>query len=158
MKRVGSTVLASLLLLPALTLGAPSAPERRVNPADISALPSFVKRVEPAVVALHVKNDEHALSSTRLGSRRFGSGVVFDTRGYALTVSYLLLDAVNVEARTRDGRTIAARVVGLDLDSGLGVVKLDGDGPWPAAALGEDRKSTRLNSSHLKLSRMPSSA
>ena len=139
MKRVASTVLVSLLVLPALTLGAPSAPERRLSPADISALPSFVKRVEPAVVALHVKNDEHALSSTRLGSRRFGSGVVFDTRGYALTVSYLLLDAVNVEARTRDGRTIAARVVGLDLDSGLGVVKLDGDGPWPAAALGDSQ-------------------
>src|SRR5439155_1119871 len=114
MKRVASTILVSVLLLPALTLGAPSAPERRMNPNEISALPSFVKRVEPAIVALHVRNDEHAVSSTRLGSRRFGSGVVFDPRGYVLTVSYLLLDAVGVEARGRDGRTIAARVVGLD--------------------------------------------
>ena len=29
---------------------------------------------------------------------------------------------------------------------------------WPADTFVEDRKSTRLNSSHLKLSRMPSSA
>jgi len=62
MKRVASTILVSVLLLPALTLGAPSAPERRMNPNEISALPSFVKRVEPAIVALHVRNDEHAVS------------------------------------------------------------------------------------------------
>src|SRR6266850_7507782 len=137
MKHVGATVLVSLLLLPTVTLGAPAAPERRLNPNEISALPSFVKRVEPAIVALHVKNDERAVSSTRLGSRRFGSGVVFDARGYVLTVSYLLLDAVSVEARGRDGRAVPARVVGLDLDAGLGVVKLAGNGPWPAATLGD---------------------
>ena len=28
-------------------------------------------------------------------------------------------------------------MVGLDLDTGLGVVKLEGDGPWPAATLGD---------------------
>src|SRR5207247_9151236 len=31
---------------------------------------------------------------------------------------------------------------GLDLESGLGVVKLTGDGPWPAARLGESRDVT----------------
>ena len=137
MKRAALSMLVSFLLLPVLTLGAPSTPERRLSPNDISALPSFVKRVEPAIVALRVRNAEEAVSSSRLGSRRFGSGVVFDARGYVVTVSYLLLDAVSVEARGRDGRAVAAHVVGLDLDSGLGVVKLAGDGPWPAATLGD---------------------
>ncbi|PYM95322.1 MAG: signal protein PDZ [Candidatus Rokuibacteriota bacterium] len=139
MTRVAPSILVSLFLLPALTLGAPSAPERRVHPSDISTLPSFVKRVEPAIVALHIRNAPDAVSSSRLGSRRFGSGVIFDARGYVLTVSYLLLDTVSVEARGRDGRSVAARVVGLDLDSGLGVVKLEGDGPWAAATLGDSR-------------------
>src|SRR5262249_32658695 len=61
----------------------------------------------------------------------------FDQRGYVVTVSYLLLDAVSIEAKGRDGRSVPARVVGLDLDSGLGVVKLDGAGPWTAATLGD---------------------
>jgi len=140
MKRSVTPMLASLLLLPALALGAPgSAPEPRLHPKEVSALPSFVRRIEPSVVALRVRNAEKATSSTRLGSRRFGSGVIFDQRGYVVTVSYLLLDAVAIEARGRDGRTVSARVVGLDLDTGLGVVKLEGAGPWPAATLGDSR-------------------
>ena len=140
MKRVVMLTLATLMLAPIVALSAPtSAPERRLNPGEISSLPSFVRRVEPAIVGLRVRNSESAASSSRLGSRRFGSGVIFDARGYALTVSYLLLDAIEVEARGRDGRTVAARVVGFDLDTGLGVVKLEGEGPWPVAALGDSR-------------------
>jgi S1-C subfamily serine protease len=138
MKRIVTLLLASLLLVPPLALGAPgSAPEPRLHPKEVSALPSFVRRIEPSVVALRVRNAEKATSSARLGTRRFGSGVIFDQRGYVVTVSYLLLDAVAIEARGRDGRTVPARVVGLDLDTGLGVVKLEGTGPWPAATLGD---------------------
>jgi S1-C subfamily serine protease len=138
MKRIVTLLLASLLLVPPLALGAPgSAPEPRLHPKEVSALPSFVRRIEPSVVALRVRNAEKATSSARLGTRRFGSGVIFDQRGYVVTVSYLLLDAVAIEARGRDGRTVPARVVGLDLDTGLGIVKLEGAGPWPAATLGD---------------------
>jgi S1-C subfamily serine protease len=128
--------LALVLLLPALAAAAPAPGERRPDPRGLPALPSYVQRVEPAIVALDVRNAPGAPSSSRLGKERFGSGVIFDARGYAVTVSYLLLDAVAIEARLRDGRKVAARVVGLDLDTGLGVVKLEGAGPWPAAALG----------------------
>src|SRR5262245_11438130 len=142
-KRVVTSILAILLVIPATAPGAPtSAPDRRLNPADVSALPSFVQRVEPAVVGLRVRNAEGATSSARLGSRRFGSAVIFDARGYALTVSYLLLDAVEIEARGRDGHTVSAQVVGFDLDTGLGIVKLDGPGPWPIATLGDSRAIT----------------
>jgi serine protease Do len=138
MKHIVTLTLASLLLSTPFVFGAPgSGPEPRLHPREVSALPSFVRRVEPAVVALHVKNDEKANSSVRLGTRRFGSGVIFDQRGYVVTVSYLLLDAVSIEAKGRDGRSVPARVVGLDLDNGLGIVKLEGTGPWTAAALGD---------------------
>src|SRR5262247_2279392 len=138
MKHIVTLTLASLLLSTPFVFGAPgSGPEPRLHPREVSALPSFVRRVEPSVVALHVRNNEKANSSARLGSRRFGSGVIFDQRGYVVTVSYLLLDAVSIEAKGRDGRAVAARVVGLDLDAGLGVVKLEGAGPWTAATLGD---------------------
>src|SRR5213082_3393546 len=110
MKRVVMLTLVTLLLAPTVAPGAPtSAPERRLDPGEVSSLPSFVRRVEPAIVGLRVRNSESATSSARLGSRRFGSGVIFDARGYVLTVSYLLLDAIEVEARGRDGRAVPHR-------------------------------------------------
>ena len=127
------------LLAPGLVLAVPRVQERRLDPRDVSPIPSFVRRVEPAIVSLHVKAAPEAPSSARLGARRFGTGTIFDRRGYAVTVSYVVVDAVSIEARTRDGRKIPAHLVGLDLESGLGVVKLEGEGPWPAVTLGQSR-------------------
>ena len=73
-------------------------------------------------------------------------------------------------AQRRTVRTLAASQVfsGLGNGSALAVgsvmaVELSGHAGWGgtttmAMSLAGDRKSTRLNSSHLKLSRMPSSA
>ncbi|OLC16296.1 MAG: hypothetical protein AUH29_05500 [Candidatus Rokubacteria bacterium 13_1_40CM_69_27] len=129
--------LTLLSLVPGAALGAPWSREPRLHPQRIPAEPSYVRRVEPAIVGLRVRADEQAASSVRLGSHRFGTGVVFDPRGYAVTVSYVLLDALEIEAQLRDGRRVPAQLAGLDLETGLGIVKLDGGGPWPAAALGQ---------------------
>ena len=128
--------LAAVLLVPvSLVLARPTAREPRPHPKDMPAVPSYVERVQPALVGLHVRAAENRPSSARLGTRRFGSGVVFDPRGYVVTVSYVVLDALSIEARTLDGRTVPARLVGLDLDTGLAVVRLEGAGPWTAAEL-----------------------
>ncbi|PYN90272.1 MAG: hypothetical protein DMD89_33780 [Candidatus Rokuibacteriota bacterium] len=129
-------------VLPAVGLATPREREYRLHPKDVAASPSYVQRVEPAIVAVRVRSDPNAASSARLGSRRFASGIIFDTRGYVVTVTYALTDAVSIEVQMRDGRTVDGRLVGLDLESGLGVVKLAGDGPWPAARLGESRDVT----------------
>jgi S1-C subfamily serine protease len=94
-----------------------------------------VQRVAPTLVGLHVRAAEDRPSSARLGARRFGTGVVFDARGYAVTVSYVVLDAVGIEAHTRDGRRVPAHLAALDLDTGLAVVRLEAAGPWPTAEL-----------------------
>jgi S1-C subfamily serine protease len=135
MKVPTPVALLALLLLPVLAAAAPRAAAPRFDPRQAPALPSYVQRVEPALVGLSVKADGNRPSSARLGAQRFGTGVLFDARGYAVTVSYVVLDATAIDARLRDGRTVGARLVGLDLDSGLAVVKLDGDGPWPVAEL-----------------------
>jgi serine protease Do len=131
-----ATMLFALLLVPVgLALGRPVVPELRRHPNDVPALPSYVQRVEPALVGLHVHAAADRPSSARLGAQRFGTAVVFDPRGYAVTVSYVVLDSVTIEAQLRDGRRVPARLVGLDLDAGLAVVRLEGAGPWPAAEL-----------------------
>ncbi|HTO11940.1 MAG TPA: S1C family serine protease [Candidatus Binatia bacterium] len=130
-----ATVLLALALLPAAAGAAPTAREPHFDPRRTSAAPSYVQRVEPALVGLSVKAAPERPSSARLGAQRFGTGIVFDARGYAVTVSYLVLDALTIEARLRDGRTVPATLTGLDLDAGLAVVRLEGPAPWPAAEL-----------------------
>jgi S1-C subfamily serine protease len=125
------------MVLPALAVPRPAPP--RLAPNAVSPLPSYVRRIEPAVAGLRVKARADAPSSQRLGARRAGSAIIFDARGYAVTVSYLVVDAESIEAQLRDGRLVSAQLVGIDLESGLAVVRLVGDGPWPSATLGDSR-------------------
>ena len=138
-RRCLSVVVAAAVLVPALALAIPRPPAPRLHPNAVSPVPTYVRRVQAAVVSLSVTASPEAPSSARLGAQRAGSGVIFDERGYVVTVSYIVLDATRIEARTRQGATIGARLVGVDLDTGLAVVRLDGAGPWPTAALGDSR-------------------
>src|SRR5438128_6594356 len=138
-RRVIASLLLTALLPAAAVLAAPSGREYRLHPKDVAPDPSYVRRVAPAIVAVRVRADPGAASSARLGSRRFATGVIFDARGYVVTVSYALTDAVSIEAQLRDGRIVDGRLIALDLETGLGVAKLEGAGPWPVAQLGESR-------------------
>ena len=125
-----------LVLVPAAASAVARPPAPRLHPRDVTAVPSYVQKVEPAIVGLKVRARSDAPSSARLGVHRFASAIVFDSRGYALTVSYAVMDAVEIEAVQRDGRTVSATLAGFDLDSGLALVKLDG-AHWKAAKLGQ---------------------
>ena len=130
--------LATLLLsLPAvLGAAAPQASTPRIDPKRASPLPSHIEHVAPAIIGIHVEVPPDRPSALTLGAERWGSGVIFDAAGYGLTVSYLLIDATRIDVLLRDGAKVEAKVAGLDLESGLGVIKLEGSGPWPAATLG----------------------
>jgi serine protease Do len=131
------------LILPGLVLAAPRDAERRLDPRQVSPLASQIRRVAPAVVGIRVEVERDRPSAATLGTRRWGSGVIFDAdQGYVLTVSYVLLDAARIEVSLRDGRKVPARLHGLDLEVGVGVARLEGRGPWPAATLGDSRAVT----------------
>ena len=128
------------LAVPALVSAAPRDVDRRLEPSRVSPLPTQVRRVEPAVVGIRVEVEAGRPSAATLGTERAGSGVIFDgDQGYVLTVSYLLLDAARIQVSLRDGRTVPARLIGLDLEVGVAVARLEGTGPWPAATLGDSR-------------------
>jgi S1-C subfamily serine protease len=137
------SILLSLLValsVPQAPLTVPKEPELGSNPLKPSNLPAHAQRVQPAVVGIKVRVPLDRPSVITLGPERWGSGVIFDPAGYVVTVSYVLLDAAMIQVSLRDGRVVPAKLVGLDLESGLGVVKLEGDGPWPAASLGDSSK------------------
>jgi S1-C subfamily serine protease len=130
--------IVALLLVPAAPAAAPRDSDRRHDPRDVSPLPSQVRRVAPAVVGIHVEIPRERPSAATLGVERWGSGVIFDAdQGYLLTASYILLDAGRIVVSLRDGRRVPAVLTGLDLEVGVGVARLEGRGPWPAASLGD---------------------
>ena len=101
------------LILPAAAAAAPRDADRRLDPRQVSPLPSQIRRVEPAVVGIRVHVPPDRPSAATLGVERWGSGVIFDAdQGYVLTVSYVLLDAARIEVSLRDGRKVPARSSG----------------------------------------------
>ncbi len=133
-------VLLLLLSIPQGVHDVPKESDPKLNLLKPPSPPSYVQRVQPAVVGIKVQVPLDRPSVLTLGPERWGGGVIFDPAGYAVTVSYVLLDAEIIQVVLRDGRVVPAKLVGLDLENGLGVIKLEGDGPWPAASLGDSSK------------------
>jgi len=120
------------LVVPLMPAVVPQAPAPSLSPT----IPAYVQRVAPAVVGIETKIPPDRPSVLTLGPVRSGSGVIFDPAGYVVTVGYILTDATVIQVRLRDGRVVAARLVGHDFESGVGVIQLEGAGPWPSTSLG----------------------
>lgn len=139
MRPILFSLLAALAVAPTIA-AAPTTPEPKLSLQPPSGQPAHVERVQPAVVGIAVRVPLDRPSALTLGPVRWGTGVIFDPAGYALTVSYVLTDAEMIQVALRDGRVVPGKLVGVDQESGLGVIKLEGDGPWPAAPLGDSSK------------------
>jgi serine protease Do len=69
--------------------------------------------------------------------RSLGSGVMVDSSGVALTNAHVVERATDIEVVTADGKKHKAKVVGTDRRTDLAVLRLQGGGPYRAAALGD---------------------
>jgi S1-C subfamily serine protease len=128
---------AAIALVAALAVPvAPAVVQQSQTPQPTSVTPAYIERVVPAVVGIDTKIPLDRPSVLTLGPARSGSGVIFDAAGHIVTVGYILTDAALIQVRLRDGRVIPARFVGQDYESGIGVIKLEGAGPWPHVPLG----------------------
>lgn len=137
------SLLVAFVAVLALACSAPAVPRDTAAPPPLSeapSLPSFVRAVAPAVIRITAHVPRNRPSVLTLGPTRIGAGVIFDPAGYALTVGYIVMDADTILVGLRDGQTVPARLVGMDLEHGLGILKLDGAGPWPTARLGDSRR------------------
>jgi S1-C subfamily serine protease len=88
-----------------------------------AAAPIDAARIMDAIVRVSVNAVPDARSAATLGSEREGTGVVIGERGLILTIGYLIVEADDVTVTDRRGRTQAARVVGYDHASGLGLLR-----------------------------------
>jgi S1-C subfamily serine protease len=155
--------LALLLAMPALP-AAPSLAQSRPAGAVLgrqSFVADAVRRTGPAVVTIDTERTVQRPGSRGLPPglladpffRQFfgfpqaqppsprtergqGSGVIFQADGLILTNAHVVERTDRVMVGLQDGRRIEGRVVGLDSLTDLAVVRLQGQGPWPVAALG----------------------
>jgi S1-C subfamily serine protease len=101
------------------------------------AFVSVAERVSPSVVQIDVTaRDEGADQITRFFgknqdspiARGTGSGVVFTPDGAILTNNHVIDHALSINVRLRDGRLLAAKLLGRDPATDLAVIKVEATG------------------------------
>jgi S1-C subfamily serine protease len=85
--------------------------------------PKLTPDLLDAVVRLRVQVPAEARTAPYLGTEREGSGVLIDSAGLIVTIGYLVTEAMAVEVTPAGGKPVAASVVGLDNESGFGLVR-----------------------------------
>jgi serine protease Do len=69
--------------------------------------------------------------------RGTGTGFLIDADGYILTNEHVIENADRLTVRLTDGRSLRARIIGIDPDTDIALIKVDDDRPLPFAVLGD---------------------
>lgn len=133
----------------------------QATPERLSAsFAEVAKRVEPAVVSIDTKGkvpDVAARTQSAPGnsddimdffrrqlprkpSYSVGSGFIVDKSGYIITNEHVIDDAAKITVKLTTGEEYAGRVVGMDDETDLAVVKIDAGHDLPYVKLGDSDK------------------
>ncbi|GBD26491.1 Serine protease Do-like HtrA [bacterium HR30] len=103
----------------------------------MNAVVSLLERTVTASVALEVATPESHPSAALLGTRRHGSGIIFDNLGLVVTANYVTLGARRIQVQSVDGRTWTGRAILQDFRRGFAVVAIQESARFPALPLGK---------------------
>ncbi len=81
------------------------------------------KEILAAVVKIRAEVPSDARTARFLGTVREGNAVVIDDSGLALTIGYLILEAMSATLFDGDGRPVPAEIIAYDYDTGFGLVR-----------------------------------
>ena len=106
-----------------------------MTPDALSAVFARVARdVEPCVAHIKVYESEvYAREGT-------GSGVIVNSAGFILTNAHVVSRAVRIRVKLEDGTENDARVIGVDTQTDLAVIKIEATKPLPIARMGDSDK------------------
>lgn len=123
--------------------GITNIPQITAPPIDQSEpIVEIAEKLTPAVVA--VRN--YAISNGREALQGGGSGVIFTTDGYVITNEHVVDGAQKLTVVLSDKRELDAKLIGKDERTDLAVLKIEAEGEYTAAPLG--------NSSNLKVGQL----
>lgn len=112
--------------------------EARLRPAA-AAYAFDLDHALSAVVALEARVPADAFTAQILGTERLGNGVVISESGLVLTMGYLITEAREVVLTLNDGARVHAHVLGVDSQTGLGLVQALEPLGLPALRLGTSK-------------------
>jgi S1-C subfamily serine protease len=112
--------------------------ERVYFDAYSEAVSSVVETVGPAVVRVDTR--EH---SSKPGRGGIGSGVVISPDGLALTNAHVVNGARTIRLSDTEGRTTEARLLGIDPDTDLALLRADAARSLAFAPLGDSKQLRR---------------
>lgn len=82
-----------------------------------------LERTLSAVMALSAVIPADAFTAETLGTERAGNGVLIRDDGIVLTIGYLVTEATTVWLTLNDGRVVPGHVIGIDGETGFGLVQ-----------------------------------
>jgi len=97
--------------------------------------PYDLERALSSVVGLHTIIPPDAFTADTLGVERAGNGVLIDD-GLVLTIGYLITEAETVWLHLGDGHVVEGHALGVDSETGFGLVQALGRVDLPTLALG----------------------
>ncbi len=78
-----------------------------------------------AVVRIKATIPKDADSAATLGPQREGNGITIDAEGTILTVGYLVREAEAIDVTDQSGKTVSAKLIAYDYDTGFGLLRTD---------------------------------
>jgi S1-C subfamily serine protease len=122
------------LIMPALT-------EWKVPPSAQPRAEDYsfdLERALSSVVGLHAIVPGDAFTADTLGIERAGNGVLID-KGLVLTIGYLITEAETVWLHFGDGRVVQGHALGIDQQTGFGLVQALGTIDIPVLPIGSSK-------------------
>ena len=98
-----------------------------------------LERALSAVIGLHAIIPPDAFTAETLGVERAGNGVLIGD-GLVLTIGYLITEAETIWLHLGDGRVVAGHALGIDSETGFGLVQALGEIDLPPLTLGSADK------------------
>src|SRR5262245_1831422 len=141
--------LALLLLFAAAVAGRAADPVPSVTPltttARRDAVVDVVEKVQNAVVNLHSKRTMSGPADDPFRTfggmqpqqvNGMGTGIVLDPRGYVITNHHVVDEVQSLRACLADGTNLPARVLAVDKEADLALVKIDAPKALPTVSFG----------------------
>lgn len=99
---------------------------------ELPSVADIVEMIRPSVVNITAQVDDGNFLFRRAGATSNGSGAIIHSDGYVVTNYHVINGATRIQITTDDGRIFRASVEGSDPVTDLAVLRIEGDGPFPA--------------------------
>ena len=113
-------------------VGEPATRLPRPLAATLPSVADVVEAVRPSVVNITTRVETGSFLFRRFGATANGTGAIIHSDGYLVTNFHVVYGATRIVVTMDDGSHYEASVVGVDPATDLAVLKIEGEGPFPA--------------------------